>query len=91
MLNAALLAVLALVTLAPSANAQGARGRAKGQYAMVSGKVQGVTESVIYIVDSANEQVAAARYDGSRRSLTVLGQRDLAADFQAKPGQGGAR
>jgi hypothetical protein len=92
LLNAALLGVLALVAFSPRADAQAPRARAKGQYAMVSGKVQGVTESVIYIADAANEQLAAARYDRSRKSLNVIGVRDLAADAQLRQQkQGGAR
>lgn len=92
LLNALLLGVLAAVVFSPRADAQAPRGRAKGQYAMTSGRVQGVTESVIYIVDAANEQLAAARYDRSRKSLNVIGVRDLAADAQMRQQkQGGAR
>lgn len=88
-LNAVLLAVLAMVVLSPRADAQAARGRAKGQYAMVGGKVQGVSESVIYVVDSANEELVAARWDRSRKVLVPLGHRDIQADAQLRQRQGG--
>jgi hypothetical protein len=88
LLNAALLGVLGLVMMAPEAQGQN-RGRAKGQYAMVAGRAQGVTESVIYVVDAANEQLVATRWDRGRKVLNTVGTRDLAADAQIRDRKGG--
>ena len=90
MLNGGLLAVLACVCFAPVAGgAEPKRHRPKGQYAMVSGKVQGVTESVLYVADAANEQLIALRYDRSRKSVQPIGYRDLLEDARLREAQGG--
>lgn len=81
-LNAALLGVLALITLAPVADAQTRRSRPKGQYAMLDGRVQGAVESVLFVYDAANQEMLALRWDRSRRLLTTIGFRDLAADAE---------
>lgn len=87
-LNAVLLGLLALVTLAPGAQAQ-ARKRPPGQYAIVDGRIQGVAEAAIYVYDSSNQEMLALRWDRSRKALQTLGHRDLAAD--AEQAQKGGR
>lgn len=89
LLNAALLAGLSVVSLAPSADAQNRRARAKGQYTMVDAKFLGSVEAAVVIHDSANQELLALRWDRSRKSLTPIGLRDLAADADA--GQKGGR
>jgi hypothetical protein len=90
-LNMVLLGLLALVTLAPGAGAQpggaggagntpGQRPRAHGQYGVVGGRYQGGVEAAMYIVDSANEELLALRWDRSRKALSALGYRDMAQD-----------
>lgn len=81
-LNAALLGALALVTLAPGAGAQDTRrDRAKGDYTIVGGRVQGGgTGNVAYILDGVNEEMVVVRWDASRRRLGGIGFRDLRAD-----------
>lgn len=81
-LNAALLAGLAIVTLAPHADAQRSRKdtRNRGEYTMVSGEIQGRAEAAIYIIDAANEELVAVRWDQSRQTLTPLGFRDISED-----------
>lgn len=90
-LNIALVAVLALVTLWTPApvSAQGSRTRAKGQYTLVSGRAQGITENVAHIIDAANEQMVAMRYDRSKKGLLLIGHRDLRADAQLRGQKGG--
>lgn len=86
-LNAALLAMLMLVTLAPGAWAQAKPKRPKGQYVMVDGKIQGVAEAAIYVFDTANQEMLALRWDRSRKVLQTLGHRDVADDaLQAQKG-----
>lgn len=89
-LNLALAGLLAIVTFAPGAGAQPQprRTRPHGQYAMVSCKIQGQTESGIFVVDSANEEMIALRWDRSRKVLSGIGFRDLAGDAQLREKQG---
>lgn len=83
-LNAVLLAALAVVTLAPTAQGQNA-GRARSQYTMVSGQIQGGSAFAVYIYDAGNEEMVAVSYDISRRSLVPIGFRDVAADAGRGP------
>lgn len=86
-LNAVLIGLLAIVTLAPGAQAQSKSKRATGQYAMVDGRIQGVAEAAIYVYDTANQEMLALRWDRSRKTLLTLGHRDVAADAdQAQKG-----
>lgn len=85
-LNVALALGLALVTLAPSADAQRA-ARARGDYTMVAGAINGSTSHAIYIVDGANQEMVALRWNESSKSLDGIGFRDLAADVTARPGR----
>jgi len=78
LLNAALLAALAAVSFVPSASAN--QARVKGQYSMVTGRVQGSTPDGIFLVDGSNMRLIAATWDVSRRTLDVIGLRDLRAD-----------
>ena len=77
-LNAALLVLLAVVTFAPSADAQ---GRARGRYAMVGGGVPGSLGSVIYVVDTVNQELIALHYDHNVKRLQGVGHRNVAADM----------
>lgn len=76
--NAALLLVMAAVTFAPSAGAQA--GRARGEYLMVSGYINGSEPQVVYIVDATNQQMVAVRYRQDLRVLEGLSARNLRAD-----------
>lgn len=79
-LNLVLLAVLAFGSfVGPSANAQNAR--AGGRYGMVSGIVQNVYPGVVYIVDEANQEVAAVSYNETIREFRGVGYRDLKSDI----------
>ncbi len=87
-LNAALLLILALLALAPGAQARQPASRPHGQYAMVSAEVQGLTERAVVILDSANQQMVALRWDRSRKALAPLGYRDIGADIRLRERQG---
>jgi hypothetical protein len=76
-LNAALLAVLAAVTFGSSADAQ---FRARGNYTMVAGNVKGSNTAAIFVVDTTNQELVAARYDRTNLQLVGVGYRNLAAD-----------
>ena len=77
LLNAALLAVLAVVTFAPSADAQ---QRARGEYSRVAGPVPGVDGSAVYIVDTINQEMMVVAFTQSNKRLEGVGYRNLAQD-----------
>ena len=79
-LNGALLAVLGVVSLGPSAEAQ---PRVRGAYTMAGGDVNGSLSAVIYVVDTTNQELIAIHYDPSQKKLQGLGYRNLAADTAA--------
>lgn len=88
-LNAALLSALALVTFLPSRSAEAQRsGRVRGQYTLATTRIQGMTESGVFIIDSSNAEMVAVHWDRARKALAPIGFRDLAADAK---GTGGAR
>ncbi|MDX2115158.1 MAG: hypothetical protein SFZ24_05980 [Planctomycetota bacterium] len=87
-LNAALVLVLLVVTLSPGASAQERRQRPRGQYTMVDGRSNGVTESIIYVVDAANQEMVALRWDNGQTRIVPLDYADLGAEAQRR-GTGG--
>lgn len=87
LLNAALLLVLAGVTLGPAADAQ---PRARGDYTMVAGRAPGTQSSAVYIVDSVNQEMVVVTYNPSTNQLEGVTYRHLGADVQQTmqhPGQ----
>lgn len=85
-LNALLLMGLAAISLAPSALAQRAATRARGDYTMVAGRIQGTEESAVYLVDSNNQEMVVLRWDRRSGGLTPIGRRSLKADAMAPAG-----
>lgn len=85
-LNALLLMVLAAVTFSPGANAQGSATRARGNYTMVAGRVQGKEESAVYLVDANNQEMVALIWNNRAGGLTPIGRRSLKADASAPSG-----
>ena len=86
-LNAVLLLALAAVSLAPTVSAQ-AGSRARGQYGMISGEVQGAEVAAIYIVDASNQEMISLYWDRNRRGFAALGYRNLAEDAVVATGGG---
>ncbi len=78
-LNGMLILALLAVTFAPSAAAQ-RDARRRGNYAMVAAKALGFTEAAIWLLDAANQEMIAMRYDRSNKQLRFLGYRSLEAD-----------
>ncbi|MCA9294796.1 MAG: hypothetical protein KDA20_13390, partial [Phycisphaerales bacterium] len=74
-LNASLVGVLLLVSLPAGAEAQQgtASTRGRGNYTMVAGQIQGSSEDAVWIVDAANEEIMAMRWDLSRQDVQFLG------------------
>ncbi len=76
-INAALLGLLALISFASTA---GAQGRGRGEYMMVGGGANGTNSAVVYIVDAANQEMIAATYNDNTKVLDAVGYRNLAQD-----------
>lgn len=89
-LNAALLAVLTVVTIAGTrAGGTAVAGthqptRARGSYTMVSGAVQGETTHAVYILDSVNQELLALRWNRNSNRFEGIGYRNLATDAQTQ-------
>lgn len=87
-LNGALLGVLALIALGSAASGSEQPGaRARGEYTMVSGQIKFGNSSGIWIIDAANQELVAVRWDDSRNALTGIDYRNLAADQARRPGR----
>ena len=76
-LNAVLIGLLAAVTFAPSVSAQ---GRARGAFTMVAGGANNSQSSVVYIVDTVNQEMTVMTYDSASRTVRGIAYRNLAAD-----------
>lgn len=86
-LNAALLCGLVLLCLAPNpGNAAPQPERARGSYTMVSGRIQGSNTHGLYLLDGANQELVALRWDIGRNGLVPIGYRSLTADTKASKG-----
>jgi len=79
-LNAALLAVLAVVTFAPAARAQADRPR--GEYTMIAGGVNGSQSDVVYLADVTNQDLIVLHYDIAEKALEAINARDLRVDAE---------
>jgi len=84
-LNAGLLAVLALVTAVPRADAQAGVRRPPGTYALVGGEPPGGNANAVYVLDSANRELIVLRWNNSINQLEGIGYRDLRTDAVAEP------
>jgi len=85
-LNVVLLGVLGVVALSPASWAQRST-RARGNYTMVSGKIIGGSAHAVYILDGSNQEILAARWNETSKTVDVLGFRDIRADAQSEPGR----
>ena len=89
-LNLALLVVLAIVAWSPRAGAssEAQPSRPRGQYLMVSGRIQGSPTSAIYVLDTINQELLAVRWNGGNKRLVGVGYRQVSADMAAAAGGG---
>jgi hypothetical protein len=87
-LNIALLSVLAMIMLASYAEAQPrdpSSPRARGEYTLVGGETSSGNSNAMYILDTANRELVAVRWNESTKTLEGIGYRDLSADIFAEP------
>ena len=98
LLNGVLLAVLAALVLPSvrpgavftpaSARAQSQPGgpdpRPRGDYLLLGGEISGGSANAIWVVDGANQEMIALRWNQGRSGLQGLGYRDLRADLNPR-------
>lgn len=86
-LNAALALVMLVVAVAPHAIAQQRPARVRGDYVLVSGRIQGSNSNAIYVVDTANQELLALRWSENNKRLEPLAYRNLGSDILLNPGR----
>lgn len=85
--NVALLGLLAALAMVSSAGAQNSSARARGEYTLVAGRSNSGGSSVVYVVDTSNQEVVALQWDPSHLRMTGVGYRSLASDRRVSPGR----
>lgn len=83
-LNVCLLIALGALTLASVAGAGQPLERPRGDYAFVSGRVQGATTHDVFVLDATNQELVALAWDRGNNRFTGVGYRSLAADGRAQ-------
>ena len=77
--NVVLLLALVMVSVIPSAEAQARRRR--GDYMLISSKVQGANGSVVYIYDTVNRDLIALSYNGQGKLTVIAPARNINSDL----------
>lgn len=60
------------------------QNRAAGNYTLLAGKANGASAKTIYILDSANKEMVAVKWNQSAVKLDGIGYRNLAQDADAQ-------
>lgn len=89
LVNVLLLAVLVVTMWPGPASAQNAASpaRARGEYTLVAGRTGSGGADAVYILDAANQEMVALRWETAKQSLVGIGYRDLSADAKIVPGR----
>lgn len=61
--------------------------RARGDYTMVAGKSNVGPNSTVYVVDSANQEAVALRWDATKQTMIGAGYRSIQTDSRAARGR----
>lgn len=72
------------VALAQGAGRDGegaASPRLRGNYLLVAGRIQGGSQSVVYVLDVVNQELAALRWNRAAQRMESLGFRSLTRDL----------
>ncbi len=89
--NALVAAAVVGVFLARHAGAQdsirAADVRARGDYTMVAGKSNSGPSSIVYVIDSANQEAVALRWDATKQAMVGSGYRNIQTDSRAARGR----
>jgi hypothetical protein len=94
--NAVLLLALGVLTIAAAMEGGPAAGmpadaqppasaRPRGEYTMISGRIQGATTNAVYILDANNQELVALSWDRNRNRFVGIGYRSLLADGRTQP------
>lgn len=67
---------------------EGAARRARGQYLLLGGRMQGSPLSAVYVVDTVNHELLTLRWSRAEQKLELLSYRSISADMTARPGRG---
>ncbi|HYF14393.1 MAG TPA: hypothetical protein VD971_04890 [Phycisphaerales bacterium] len=86
-LNGALGAALLWPSAAGAQNSRVSDLRARGDYTMVSGRTNSGGPSAVYVVDSANQEVIALKWDQSKQVMVGIGYRSLLNDSRGGRGR----
>lgn len=81
-LNVVLVAVLGMLTLAPSVEAEGNHSRSAGDYLIIGGSLNGSTSNAIYLLEQRSGALVAFLYDRSAKKLKGLSIRSVAKDAE---------
>ena len=89
-LNLALLFAFGTLTFSQRAHAQNradstTANRVPGDYSVVGGSPLGGVTSTIYVLDSANREMIALKWNDSTKQLEGIGYRDLDMDTKSDP------
>ncbi|QQS07960.1 MAG: hypothetical protein IPK69_08040 [Phycisphaerales bacterium] len=63
------------------------RSRPRGEYTMVSGRLPSGGPEAIYVVDAANEEIVALRWDNGRQALVGIGYSQIGSEAEQDPGR----
>lgn len=88
-LNGMLIAALLVMTAAPGVLAESLStqpSRVRGDYTMVAGKTTAGSIHAIYVVDAANQEIIALRWD-PRQKLIPVSYRSIEVDSRQQPGR----
>jgi len=86
--NLVLLAAVVFISLPAGAqNAGQPAGRARGEYTMVAGRSNSGGSHLVYVIDSANQELVALKWDQSKQTMTGVGYRNFNADTVSTPGR----
>ncbi|MCA9277621.1 MAG: hypothetical protein H6815_02395 [Phycisphaeraceae bacterium] len=83
-LNCGLAVAVAGVATTSSVIGQAGQARGRGNYTAISANMQGGNSSAIFILDAANQEMVAVRWNDSRRSLEGIGYRNLTEDAKSQ-------
>lgn len=86
-INLALLTLLAIITWAPTSNADSEAFAPSGDYIMVGGQVTGLTGSGVYVLDQRSGILLGLKYDLGSKKMKRMSIRNINHDA-AKSGPG---
>lgn len=61
--------------------------RARGEYTMITARTNQGGPHAVWVLDAANGEMVALKWDQSRQSLIGAGYRELSSDVRVSPGR----